>query len=262
MILRCQSSALEDLKNLASRDRHSLLVEGVRGSGKTYLAKQYAKMLNISDFIQVASTVNDIRNSIDTCYNLESKVVLCIENLDSGVPGASYTLLKFLEEPRENIYIVVTCSNINKVPDTIVSRSSVVTVAAPTTLDLTTFAETYPQERQKFLSGRTGIWRSVKNFWDVDYCMNLASVSYCEYLENLPSFIHSKKPVSDIVWSLGHYPDNSELPVTFAVNYIISNTSEARIQKYGIECIRDLESSRLASHAVLSKFVMDCKWGE
>lgn len=262
MILKCQASALEELRNLASRDRHSVLVEGASGCGKTYLAKQYAKLLDIQDFVSVASTVNDIRKAIDMCYNLEARVVLCIENLDSGVSGASYTMLKFLEEPRENIYIVVTCCNINKVPDTIVSRSSVVTVASPTPEDLRLFASTYPPERQKAIMSRESLWKAVKSLLDVDYCMNLASASYYEHLDNLVDFTKSKKPVSDIVWSLGHYPDNTELPTKFAIKYIVSNTPESRIQKYGIDCIRDLDSSRIASHAVLSKFVMDCKWGE
>ena len=95
MILKCQSSALDELQNLADSDRHSVLIEGVAGSGKTYLAKQYAKFLSINDFVTVNATVNDIRKSIDTSYNLESKIVICIENLDTGVAGASHTLLKF-----------------------------------------------------------------------------------------------------------------------------------------------------------------------
>lgn len=262
MILKCQDSALEDLRNLANRDRHSVLVEGVSGSGKTYVAKQYAKMLDISDFALVPATVNDIRKSIDTCYSIDSKVVVCIENLDSGVAGASYTLLKFLEEPRENIYIVVTCSNINKVPDTIVSRSSVVTLSNPTEDDLIQFSSTYPEERRRIMSDKVGVWKAAKNFLDVDYCMNLTSMSYIDHLEELVNFVKSKKPVSDIVWSLGHYPDNTEIPVQFAIKYIISNTTDSKIKKHGIACMKDLDGSRIASHAVLSKFVMECKWGD
>lgn len=262
MILKCQASALEELRNLAGRDRHSVLIEGVSGSGKSYLAKQYARLLNISDFVSINSTVSDIRKAIDMCYNLESRVVLGVENLDSGVAGASYTMLKFLEEPRENIYIVVTCCNINKVPDTIVSRSSVVTLAAPTPQDLLKFSETYPQERRRIMQDKVGIWKAAKNFLDVDYCMNLTSMSYCDHLEDLVDLVKSKKPVSDIVWSLGHYPDNTEIPTKFAIKYIVSNTKDDRVRKYGITCIEELDSSRLAAHAVLSKFVLDCKYGE
>lgn len=262
MNLRCQQSALEELRNLSNRDRHSILIEGVSGCGKTYLSKQYARMLNISDLVNVSATVGEIRKAIDMSYNLESRVVICIENLDSGVAGASYTLLKFLEEPRENIYIVVTCSNINKVPDTIVSRSSVVTVAVPTESDLDEFIKSYPIERQKMIDERDDIRRSIKSFLDVDYCMSVSTTSYFDHLESLLELIQSKKPISDISWALGHYPDGSEIPIRFVMNYLVSNTSDKRIRKYGIECMRDLDSSRLASHAVLAKFVMDAKYSD
>lgn len=262
MNLSCQSTAINELQNLASRDRHALLIEGVSGSGKTYLAKEYAKMLGVADFAIVKSTVQDIRNCADTSYNLESKVVFCIENLDSGVAGASYTLLKFLEEPRENVYVVVTCCNIHGVPDTIVSRSSVVTVSAPTFSDLDLFSRSYPSERQKILSERPGMRAALRNLLDVDYCMNLTSTSYCDHLDSLVQLVKSNKSVSDIVWSIGHYPDNTEIPVKFAIKYIISNTKDEIVKKHGIRCIYELDSSRVAAHAVLSRFVLDCKYGD
>lgn len=262
MNLKCQTTALEELKNLADRDRHSVLIEGVSGCGKTYLANQYAKMLHVPDFVIVPSTVNDIRKSVDMSFILESKIVFCIENLDNGVAGASYTLLKFLEEPRDNVYIVVTCSNIYKVPDTIISRSSLVNVSAPTPGDLNQFVESYPEERRYLWYEREGMRQAARNLQDVDYCINLSSNSYCEHLNALVELVKSNKPVSDIVWSLGHYQDNTEIPVKFAIKYIVSNTTDKRIKKYGINCINELDSSRIAAHAVLSKFVLDCKYGD
>lgn len=262
MKLKCQTTAIKELQQLASRDRHSVLLEGVSGSGKTYLSKQYASMLGIDDYVNTPSTVSDIRKAIDHCYELESKVVICIENLDEGVLGASYTLLKFLEEPRDNIYIVVTCCNIHKVPDTIISRSSVVTLAAPTPNDIDTFISSYMEDRREIIETRDDIRKSVKNFHDVDYCMNMTNLSYCEHLQNLVSLIQSKKPISDIVWALGHYADGSEVPIKFMLNYIISNTSNSHIKTHGISCMKELDGSRIATHAVLSKFVMDCKYGE
>lgn len=261
MNLKCQASALKELENLASRDRHSILIEGIAGSGKTYLAKQYAKFLDISDFSIVSATVNDIRKAIDESYIIESKVVLCVENIDNGVLGASYTLLKFLEEPRNNIYIVVTCCNMNKVPDTIISRSSIVTLSNPTESDLIQFSSNYPQERQKIIKNYPSVWKAVKNFHDVDYCMNL-TVPHCDYLTELITIIKSKKPVSDIVWAVGHYSDQTEIPPEFAVKYIISNTADSIVKKYGIICTKELDSSRLASHAILSKFIFNCKYGD
>ena len=261
MNLRCQASAIEDLQTQAKSDRHSLLIEGPSGSGKSYLAKQYAKMLGVSDFVVVKSTVDDIRKSIDSSYSIEAKVVICIENLDNGVLGASYALLKFLEEPRDNIYIVVTCCNMYDVPDTILSRSSIVQMAAPTSDDLKLFASTYPPNKVSFIESRNTVWRAVRNFLDVDYVMSL-STQNCDHLEDLVNVVKSKRPVSDSVWSLGHYPDNSEIPSKFAIQCVISGTSDFAIRKHAIECMEDLNNSRIAIHAILSKFVMECKYGD
>ena len=259
MNLICQKSALEVLDIQAKGDKHSVLIEGPSGSGKTYLAKQYAKFLNISDFVIVPSTVNDIRNAIDSSYELDSKVVFCIENLDSGVVGASYALLKFLEEPRWNVYIVVTCSSIYNVPDTIISRSSVVETSLPTLEDLRTFASSY--NKSSMITSRPVLWSAVRNLSDVDYFMSLSS-TYCDHLENLVSFISSKKSVSEIVWSISHYPDNTEIPSKFAIQSIISSVKNPTIKKHAMACIEEIINSRVSSHAILSKFVMESKYGD
>ena len=261
MNLRCQASALEDLKTQAQSDRHSILIEGPTGSGKSYLAKQYAKFLGVSDFVVVPSTVNDIRKSVDSSYEVDTKVVICIENLDSGVLGASYALLKFLEEPRENVYIVVTCCNMYDVPDTIISRSSVVQVASPTTDDLKQFASSYPEMKVKMIESRPIIWSAIRNLLDIDYALNL-SPTYCDHLEGLVDVVKSKRPVSDSVWSLGHYPDNAEIPIKFAIQCIISSTKDLVVRKHAISCVEELGNARIASHAVLSKFMMECKYGD
>ena len=107
MEYRCQMNALEELKELAKSDRHSILIEGFEGCGKSYLAHEYRRMLGIHDFCIVKSDMDSIRETIDSTTTTNSKIVLCIENLDCGVVNVSYALLKFLEEPQNNVYIVV-----------------------------------------------------------------------------------------------------------------------------------------------------------
>lgn len=260
MNLKCQASAIHDLELQAKADRHSVMIEGPSGSGKSYLAKLYAKMLGVSDFVSVKSTVDDIRKSIDSCYSIESRVVVCIENLDNGVLAASYTLLKFLEEPKDNVYLVITCCNMYDVPDTIISRSSTVQVTSPTKDDLVQFSSSYPELKRKMVEGRPIIWNAIKNLLDVDCAMNLSS-TYCDHLENMINVVTSRRPISDSVWTLGHYPDNSEVPLKFAIQCIISNTKDDLIKKHAIKCIEDLSNSRLSQHAIISKFMMECKYG-
>ena len=97
MLSNSQKEPLAELKQLAASNRQSILIEGPSGCGKTYLCKQYANMLGIDDFSVVAPKVADIREALDSCLSLQNRVLLAIENLDLGVAGASYTLLKSLE---------------------------------------------------------------------------------------------------------------------------------------------------------------------
>ena len=135
----CQQNAIAELKSLSKYLRHSVLIEGPSGSGKSFLAKQYSQYLNILDFQVINPRVDDIRYCIDTCSGINNDIVICIENLDTGVREASYALLKFLEEPSDNIYVIITCNSIHHVPDTIVSRSSIVSINAPARADIDTY---------------------------------------------------------------------------------------------------------------------------
>ena len=71
-----------------------------------------------------------------------------------------------------------------------------------------------------------------------------------------------KETVSNIVWGLGHYEDNTETNIQFVFNFIVATTNSDRIKRYAISCVQDLLKSRIAAHAVLAKFVFECKYGE
>lgn len=260
MIFTCQSNSIEELKLLASKDRHSVLIEGAPGCGKTYLARQYASLLDVRDFNIVPAKVNDIRDTIDLCSQLENTIVLCIENLDKGVLSSSYTLLKALEEPAPNIYIVITCQSINRVPDTIVSRSTVVSVSPPTDKDLDLFARSVNAD--KYLKWyQTPIWRCARTFSDASKILSLQD-DQINYILQLAEICPFRDSVSNIVWKLGHFEDKSETPIEIVIRYLMEILKSHHAQICGIECISDLALGRIAQHAVLAKFVFECKYVE
>ena len=112
-----------------------------------------------------------------------NKVVICVENLDCGVVSASYTLLKFLEEPLPNVYIVITCRNVKHVPDTIISRSAVVNTCPPVDIDISSYSLSKNPARFKELQN-TLIWRCVRTFKDAETVLNMTS-SQLSYFQNL-----------------------------------------------------------------------------
>lgn len=255
-----QKAPTLQLMDLSNSRHHSILIEGPQGCGKTYLAKQYANMLNVSDFEVVKCSVDTIRDAIDETCKIKNDVVICLENLDDGVLSASYTILKFLEEPLPNVYIVVTCRNLRKVPDTIISRSAVVSCGPPIDKDIEEFA--LNRNTQKFQSlSDSSIWRSVRSFKDAEYIlsMNDDQIKYFGQLDKMLSFSDT---VSNIIWKLGHYEDNTEIPVGLVMQYIISRTNSKTVKRAAIRCMSDISLGRLAQHACLARFVFEAKYVE
>ena len=260
MNFKCQEESMNMLADLAKHDKHSILIEGVMGSGKSYLAKQYAKMLGIVDFQSIDPTVQSIRDTINAFYTIGNKAVVCIENLDIGVAGASYSLLKFLEEPTTNAYIVVTCRNIKRIPDTIVSRSAVVSTSPPIESDLVDYAMD-KDIAQYSVKKLLPIWRCARSFSDVDKILNM-NEDQLKYFMNLEDKITFKDSISQMMWDFGHYPDNSEAPLELVLRYIMNICNNQHITNSAIQCLNDLNLGRIASHAVLARFCFDAKYIE
>ena len=257
MILRCQDAAILELKQCADSKRHSILIEGPAGCGKSYLAAYYGKLLDIHDIVSINSTVADLRTMLENCYSVDTPVVVCIEGLDSGQLSSSYVMLKFLEEPRSNIYIVITCSNRYRIPDTIVSRSVVVTVGHPTRQELTDYLTVkYPD---KVNLTTMSIYSALMSFKDIDDIVKLSSehLSYYQSITNLSR----NDSVSNLSWKLGHYDNNEESNLRFVFRCILNTTTNPEIKKLCISTLNELEYRRMSSHAVLAKFAFDFKYG-
>lgn len=256
----CQRSALKELRNFASARRHSILLEGPEGCGKTYLASEYARFLGVPDFQKVEPSVQEIRDCMEACSKLDTPVVICIENIDSGVIGASYTLLKFLEEPSSNVFIVVTCSNTCNVPDTIPSRCVCVSVAPPVDNDIVAYAQHHSSRKYDSVKDLL-LWKCVRTFKDADTVLSMSDAQL-EYFDKLSSIASFNDSISNMMWKVSHYEDNSETPVELVILYLSKLCKTLHIQRAAIACIQDLHLGRIASHAVIARFLLECKYCE
>ena len=260
MDAKCQKSAIEQLKQFADRNVHSIVIEGPEGCGKTFIAKQFARFVDVSDLMPVAPKVSDLKQAMNTCINLKTPVILLVENLDVGVPAASYSLLKFLEEPIDSVYILVTCRNIENIPDTIVSRCPVATLSTPNSADLNNYAIIRNNSAFNELCKST-IWKCARTFKDVDMILGF-SQDQLMYFESLSSVLKFKDTVSSLMWKLGHYDDNTETPTLLVLRYLVETSPTSHIKRAAMKCIEDLSRSRIAAHAVLAKFIFECKYCE
>ena len=131
---------------------HSYLFNGIRGTGKTSMAKVFAKAVNclepdegnpcnrcssceafnqnaMLDVIEIDAAsnngVDDIRELRENSHFLPSSSkykVYIIDEVQMLSQGAFNALLKTLEEPSKRVIFILATTELHKIPDTILSR--------------------------------------------------------------------------------------------------------------------------------------------
>lgn len=125
-----------------SKVSHAYLFIGSRGTGKTSLARIFAREIGVSDNdlyeIDAASNrgIEDIKELRTGARVLpfDSKYkVYIIDEVHMLSKDAWGALLKLLEEPPRHVIFILATTEVHKVPDTIISRCQVFTFKKPTT---------------------------------------------------------------------------------------------------------------------------------
>ena len=149
-----QEVIVKTLKNAIKNNRisHAYLFTGPRGTGKTSIAKIFAKTINCenlnnltpcnkcvsctqinnketTDIIEIDAASN---NGVDEIRELKSKInlvpsngkykVYIIDEVHMLTVGAFNALLKTLEEPPSHVLFILATTEPHKIPDTILSR--------------------------------------------------------------------------------------------------------------------------------------------
>lgn len=121
---------------------HAYLFAGTRGTGKTSLARIFAFSIGTTERdlheIDAASNrgVDDVRALREEVHTLpfESKYkVYIIDEVHMLTKEAFNALLKTLEEPPAHVIFILATTELEKLPDTIISRCQTFTVKKPNT---------------------------------------------------------------------------------------------------------------------------------
>ena len=257
MIFECQESTKLQLTEFAKSDRHSIIIYGESGCGKTHMARQYAQMLDISDFNVVSPTIGDLQETMGSLVESSNKTCICIENLDLGMISVSYSILKFIEEPKSNVYIVITCRTLNNIPDTILSRCVSVKINSPKKYDITTYCKTNRFEDYARLKSHP-VLSCIKSFSDVDIVMDM-NADKLRYFEEIDIGFHDT--VGNISYKLTHYADKSKTPLHIVLRWIYNKSTDMRLKSIIVTCLSELDEGRIADWCILDNAIFKCKYG-
>lgn len=124
---------------------HAYIFAGSRGTGKTSVARIFARELGVGDTdlyeIDAASNtgVDDVRLLTDSVYVLpfESKYkIYLLDEAHMLSKSAFNALLKTIEEPPAHVIFILATTETEKLPDTIISRCQLLQFNKPTRADL------------------------------------------------------------------------------------------------------------------------------
>lgn len=128
---------------------HAYLFAGSRGTGKTSIARIMARELEIADIdtyeIDAASNrgIDDIRSIRESVHTLpfESKYkIYIVDEAHMLTKDAWNAFLKTLEEPPAHVIFILATTELDKVPETVLSRCQVFQFKKPSRKDLQTLA--------------------------------------------------------------------------------------------------------------------------
>lgn len=98
-----------------------IIITGQKGQGKTELILEISKKLGIS-FINFKTSIDEMREMIDLAYKQTEPILFIISNADNMSLNAKNSILKLVEEPPNNIIVIIELEDINNTLPTIKSR--------------------------------------------------------------------------------------------------------------------------------------------
>lgn len=136
-----QKNLIGTLENLIKTDRipRFIIFVGPKGCGKKTICDYFTRKTNLNH-VHFGNSVDDIRNAINTSYEVEFDSIYSFYDCDNMNQNALNAMLKVTEEPPKKARFVMTFSHYNKILPTLISRASVFEIPPYTNEDLEEYA--------------------------------------------------------------------------------------------------------------------------
>ena len=276
-----QKYIITTLNNAIENDKisHAYLFAGTRGTGKTTVAKIFAKMVNclnlkngkpcgkcqvcacentdeIPDIIEIDAASN---NGVDEIRELKNKIkimpALCtykvyiIDDVHMLSTGAFNALLKTLEEPPEHVIFILATTEPQKLPITIISRCQ--------RFDFKKISNDEIVSRLNYIAKQEKIKVTSSALNEISKLCDGAMRDAIGMLDQLSSYTDNEIDIDDIYLLKGSVP--TESLIKLVDSYIAKNIGEMLNQIENIYC--DGKSFVLLTEDLLIFFrnVLICK---
>ncbi len=229
------------------RISHSYLFAGGRGTGKTSIARIFAHELDVSDNdiyeIDAASNrgIDDIREIRDgvAVLPLESKYkVYIVDEVHMLTKEAFNALLKTLEEPPAHVIFILATTEMEKLPETVISRCQVFEFKKPSQAVLKDLVVSVAKKEGFTLEKGAA-----------ELIALLGDGSFRDTLSTLQKIVSFSK---DSKISMSEVERVTGAPKIESVNSFISALAEKNIEK-GLKILGDITSPQLFISLVLER---------
>lgn len=147
-----QDAVVSSLKSAIAQDKvsHAYLFSGSRGTGKTSIARIFARALGTSpsDIYEIDAAshngvdeIRELRDGVSTLPFDSRYKVYILDEVHMLSKPAFNALLKTLEEPPKHVIFILATTELHKVLDTVKSRCQVFEFKKPTLEELAKFVE-------------------------------------------------------------------------------------------------------------------------